>query len=248
MRKIRFYGQQIKFPPACAYCLKAVHKEFNFEQTFTYGKQSIILQLPVPLCRQHYQQASAQSPAQIWCERIGQAGGALLALAILLALTRYWSLTSQGIIILNLFIAFLAGTSVGVVLWAVTKFWMAPLFAFPETKAVIKSVQMKKYNPTRRILEIAFQNETMAELTLRENLSILVLEDENQQKYHISAHLLDDDIRWSGRIDTHILLDHFPSPQEAEQFLQPVVECFMIRQLGTGILYEISDVNITMDN
>lgn len=245
MRKILFYGQQIKFPPVCAYCLKAVHREYNFEQTFTFGKQGITLVLPVPLCHRHYQQASAQSPAQIWCERIGLAGGGLLALTVLLALTRYWSLTSQGMFVSNLFIAFLAGSSLGVSLWAVIKFWIVPLFAFPETRAVLKSVLMKKYDPSRQILEIVFQNETAAELTARENLSILVLDDENQKKYHISAHLLDEDIRWSGRIDTQILLDHFPTPQEAEQFLQPVVESFMVRQLGTGTLYEISDIKIS---
>lgn len=244
MRRIQFYGQQIKFPSACACCLKAVHKEYNFEQVFTYGRRSIILQLPVPLCHYHFQQASAQSPAQLWSERLGTAFGAMFGLTVFFALLNYWSGTQQGFYVSNLFLAFIIGSSMAVIIWAIAKFWVAPLFAFRETRAVLRSVQMKKFDPTRQILEIVFQNETIAELTVRENLAALITANENMRQYFISAHLVDEDKRWNGRIDTNILLDHSPSLQEAEQLLEPVIERFMIQQNGIGTFYEINDIKI----
>lgn len=180
MRAIQFHGQQIKFPPVCACCLNPVYKEYKFEKMFTYGRNSFIMQLPVPLCHQHYQHAEAQSPAQIWCERIGVAVGGAFGLAVLLGLLRYWAVTEQGNLFLNIFLALIIGTGMFIIIWATAKFWLAPLFAFPETKSVFNSVRMTKFDPTRQILEIRFENETVAELTARENLSILVLEEENQ--------------------------------------------------------------------
>lgn len=147
---------------------------------FTYGRNSIIIQLPVPLCLQHYQQAAAQSPAQIWCERIGLAGGGAFGLAVLIGLLRYWAVTNQGNIFFNIFLALIIGAGMLIIIWAIAKFWITPLFAFPETKAVFNSVRMKKFDPFHQILEIRFENDTMAELTARENLSILVMEDENR--------------------------------------------------------------------
>lgn len=175
MRSIRFYGQQIKFSPVCVCCLQPVHKEYNIDRTFYYGRNSILLQLPVPLCQQHYQKAITQSPAQIWCERIGLAGGVIFGLAVTWGLMRYWSVTEQGSLLSNLLLALIVGGSMIISIWAVTKYWIAPLFTFAETKAILNSVRMTSFDPSRQILELTIENETVANLTASENQSILVL-------------------------------------------------------------------------
>ena len=175
MRSIRFYGQHIKFSPVCVCCLQPVHKEYNIDRTFYYGRNSILLQLPVPLCQHHYQKAATQSPAQIWCERLGLTGAGVFGIGVSWGLMRYWSATEQGSLFFNLLLALIVGGSMVISIWAITKYWIAPLFAFAETKAVLNSVRMTRFDPSRQILGLAIENETIAELTARENQSILVM-------------------------------------------------------------------------
>jgi len=245
MRTIKFYGQQIKFPDACVCCMRPVHHEHKLEKTFYYGKQSILMELPVPMCHQHYEQATTRSPAQVTCERIGIAGGGAVWIIVAWALLRYWSVTGQGSLWFNIPLAIISGACLALVTWAIMQFWITPLFAFAATKAVLQSVRMTRFDPHRQLLDLTFENETIAELTARENLSNLAAADDTLQVVHISAQILDHDIRMYQRIETNILLTHRPDIKEAEQILQPVIDCLMVQQLGEGTPYELSMIEIT---
>jgi len=234
----------VKFPDACVCCLGCVHHNFNIERTFTYGKRSIILKLPVPMCNKHFALAVVRSPAQIWCQRIGLVAGIGSGLAVGRGLMRYWSATGQGSLVSNLLLVLVIGICFAVTVWAVFYFWLAPLFVFAETRSVIHSVRMTKYDPFHQTLELAFVNDTVAELTLRENLAT-VIPDVVSEIYHISAHLKDEDIRVSCRIETDVLLDHHPTVQDARLLLQPVIDRLMVQQLGQETFYEVDRIEVS---
>jgi hypothetical protein len=244
MRAIRFRCTQVKFQEACVHCLKYAREEFKIERTFIYGRKTILLRLPVPLCSDHLRLAMAKSPAQTWCERIGLAAGGVLGVATCWGLMHYWSVTGQGRLLLDLPLAMFVGICMFVSAWASAYFWLSPLLANAETKSVIKSVHMTKYDPTHQILELAFANDTIAELTARQNLSILVQDIEGLRRIHISAQILSHDIRLNDNLSTDVLLDHLPPLEEAERLLQPVIDMVMIQNLGEGCFYEISGIEI----
>jgi hypothetical protein len=244
MKKFRFHGTQVKFPDACVCCLGYAHKEFKIERTFVYGRKSILLQLPVPMCDKHYAQAIAKSPAQTWCQRIGVVAGIGSGLAAGWGLMRYWSATGQGSLVTNILLALFVGISAFVTVWAILHFWLAPLFASAETKSVIHSVRMTKYDPFHQVLELEFVNDSVAELTAHENL-LTMIPDVASEIYHISAHLQDDDIRMSCRIETNVLLDHHPTVQEARHLLQPVIDRLMVQQMGQETFYEVSEIEVS---
>ncbi len=202
------------------------------------------MQLPVPLCHFHYQQAISKSPAQRWCEQAGVVFGLLTGLAICTALMFYWLRTGQGWFGVNLFLALVVGSGIGLSVWIGISFWLAPLFASSGTKAVWQSVRLEGYDPARQILSLNFMDDTVAELTVRENLEALYLPGADARVYEISAHLLSDDIRWSGRITTRVLFHEIPSLKDAESLLAPVIEKLMIQQNGQGSWYELSDFSI----
>ncbi len=99
---------------------------------------------------------------------------------------------------------------------------------------------MTRYDPSRNILELTFTNDTVAELTARANLAILIPEQENLRAFRIYGHILDHDIRYNNSIQTQVLLDHAPTKQEALALLQPVVDKVMVQQLGEGTFYDLS--------
>jgi hypothetical protein len=150
----------------------------------------------------------------------------------------------EEISILNILLAVMVGISLFVTTWAITYFWLTPLFASAETRAVTNSLRLTKYDPFRQVLELAFVNDTVAELTARENLPILDLNTDNLRQYRISAHILDHDIRYNGNITTQVLLDHIPTEKEAGDLLQPVIDKLMVQQMGEGTFYDLDLIEI----
>ena len=244
MRTLQFHGTQIHFIDACPVCLTSAQREHKFERTFTYGRRSIILSLPVPLCYRHHKDMTTRTSAQRWCERLSPLAGGIAGLTIGGSLFRYWSLTSQGSTLLNIAVALLVAIAFAVTLWAILLFWIVPLFASPASKAVLRSVRMTRYDPSRDIMELTFTNDTIAELTARANLIILVPDRQDLRAYRIHGHLVDHDIRYIGRIKTEVLLDHEPTEREARALLQPVVDVVMVQQLGEGTFYDLSILTI----
>jgi hypothetical protein len=240
MRTLQLRGTQVHFTDACPVCLGPAREEFRFERTFTYGRRSIVLSLPVLLCHKHYRAATARTAAQRWCERLAPVAGAALGLATGAALLWYW----QVFALFNVTIALLGAISIGLTLWAIVLFWVTPLFASPETKAVLRSMRLTRYDPFRDVLDLTFTNDTAAELTARANLAILLPAKENLRPYQIHGHILDHDIRYNNRIKTQVLLDHPPTEQEALDLLQPVVDKVMVQQLGVGTFYDLTIIAI----
>lgn len=240
MRTLQFRGTQIHFVDACPVCLTATHREHEFQRTFTYGRRSIHLSLRVPLCSRHNKDVSVKTRAQRWSERLSPVAGTLVGLAVGTGLLRYWSVTNQGSALFNVLIALSVAISFAVTVWAILLFWIAPSFASPAAKAVLRSLRMTRYDPSRNILELTFTNDTVAELTARANLAILIAGQENLRAFRIYGHILDHDIRYNNSIQTQVLLDHAPTQEEALALLQPVVEKVMVQQLGEGTFYDLS--------
>jgi hypothetical protein len=188
--------------------------------------------------------ANAKTLAQRWCERLSPLAGAAIGVGVGAALVWYWSARAEGTMLLNIPLALLVGFSIATTLWAVGIFWLAPLPASPETKAVLRSVRITKYDPFHQILEISFMNEVAAELTARENPPILIPERDDLRAFQISAHILAHDIRYSNSLATQVLLDHYPGEEEALALLQPVIDKVMIQQLAEGTFYDVDGFEI----
>lgn len=129
----------------------------------------------VPLCERHYEIASNKSKAQVWCERLAPILGGIAGLMAGAALLGYWMVSEQGSLPMNIPIALFVGTSAAVLVWTIIYFWVAPQLASTETKDLLKNVRIAKYDPFRQIMEVAFANETAAELTARENQPNLIV-------------------------------------------------------------------------
>jgi len=239
MRTIRFRATSLQFPEACAVCLNWPRQVVEFEHTFIYGRRSLLLKLPVPLCSEHTRLARLKSPARTIIERLAAVGAAFLALAAAIRLFTYWLETRQGHPLWTLPLALFVGLSLGFTFWAVLYFWVSPFFDFKDTKAVRKSVRMARYDPYRNLLDVRFTNDTFAELTARCNLFLLDLDAANLKCYHLSASIHSDDVRLNGSLETDVLLDHLPSEREAIDLLDPPAKAVMARHMGAGCFYDI---------
>lgn len=244
MRTIRFRDTKIDFQNACVHCLGYASQTHSFERTFFFGRRSLLLRIPAPLCSEHWRSANRQSQAQVWCERIGLAIGALIGLAVSIGLVRYWSATGQGGSFQNVLLAIFVGFSMGFTLWALVHFWLVPYFASAETKAITNSLRITKYDPYRQILELAFSNDTVAELARRANLDRLAEDLSGLQRYRISAHILSHDIRLNTNLQTVVALAHVPDLKQAEELLAPVIEWVMARNLGKDCFYELEAIQV----
>jgi hypothetical protein len=241
MKTVRFRGTQVKFLPACVYCLHTARGKdstYNIERTFIYGRRAVLLRLPVPICSEHLRKARAKSRAQVRCERIGLAVAIVLGLAACGELLYYWSAIGQGKWFFNLPIAAITGMCFFGTVWAVSYLSIAPVFASAETKEIRNSVRLKKYDPCRQVLEVAFANDAVAELTRRNNYSILAEDLSGFKKYRLMAGIQSSDIRLNGEAKTYVMLDHIPDEKEAMDLLQPAIDMEMATQLGDGCFYD----------
>src|SRR5690349_9233436 len=107
MKTVRFRETRIDFPEACVHCLGWAHESYPFERTFFFGRKSILLQIPAPLCPQHLRRARMKSRAQIWADWIGLAVGVMIGLIAAVGLVYYWSVTGPGISFPNILLALL---------------------------------------------------------------------------------------------------------------------------------------------
>ncbi len=244
MRIIRFHGSSPKFPAGCAVCLNWAHETLELERIFIFGRHGLRLTLSVPLCFDHLSQARKRSPAQVWSSRLAWILPLLLGLAAAAELSLYWVRTGQGSLIWTLPLALFVGTSLGFTLWAILAFWVTPLFASKETKAILNIVRMTRYDPFRDLLDVRFQNDTFAELTARRSLSSLARDMTGLTCYHLEAAIHSDDVRLVGSLKTDVLLDHPPSEKEARDLLEPEAELTMVQHAGVGCFYSVYITNI----
>jgi hypothetical protein len=245
MKTVSFRDTHIDFQEACVHCLGWARETYPFERTFTFGRQSMLVQIPAPLCPEHLRRARTVSPSQTWADRIGIALAVMIGLAVGAGLLYVRSAAGSEISFLNVLLAVVAGICLFVTVWAIAHFWLTPQFASAETKAILHSLRITKYDPFRQILELTFVNDSAAELARRANLELLAPAEEwtGLKRFQISAHILSHDIRLSSNIDTVVPLEQAPSETEAEALLQPVIDLVLARNLGEGCFYEI-DVEV----
>ena len=239
MRTIRFRSASLTFPEGCAICLIWPHDRVPFERTFIYGRGSRLLKLGVPLCYKHARQAIKKSNAQVRCSRIAWILGILISIVSTASLLVYWQKTGQGRLLWNIPLAIVVGLSFGFTIWAALTFWVVPLFASKETKAVFRSVRMTRYDPFRNLLDVCFENETFAELTARKNLSLLDMDTTGLKHYHIETRFQCDDVRLLGDLKSDVLLDHAPSENELYKILEPETEMKLIQHGGVDCPYRL---------
>lgn len=244
MRSIRFRDKEIDFQSACVYCLRWAREKYPFERTFFFGKRSEVVQILAPLCHTHLSLANKISAAQKWSDRLAVLFGVILGGASCTGLLSYWAATEQGTLILNGLLGIITGGSLGFTLWAAIHFWLTPLFASAESKEIINSLRITKYDPNRGFLELSFANDTAAELARRSNLEILDEDLSSYNFYRISAHILSHDIRLNSNLSTTVTLHHPPSLKEAEELLLPIIDLVMARNGGEGCFYEIDCIEV----
>jgi hypothetical protein len=171
---IRIQGRQVKFPPVCVICFQTSKKVFDLERTFTYGRRSILINLAVPMCEEHFNLASTKSKGEKLIARAGLIVGILTGLLAAGGLAVYWFTTNQGSAFLNILIASFIGLGFFLIVWAASAFWLAPVFAATEIKAIRNAVRIKNYWPASDVLELEFASGETAALFIRENLPFVV--------------------------------------------------------------------------
>lgn len=240
-------GTQVVLPKLCVVCGKPLEGapggEYPIERIFTYGRNTITIKFPVPLCAEHLALAKAKSRAEIFFERVGLYGGILVGLLIFAGLLLYWADTGQGSLILNVLLAGVVGVGFFLIVWISTKFWLAPAFASSETKAARNSVRLLSYAPMKDVLELAFSNATLAEQAALANAAKLVNGYAGKQAYHLEGFLNCADVRLITTAKIDVFLDHKPTEREALSFLWPVADEIVARNFCEGCLYHL---DITM--
>lgn len=244
MRAVRFRDRNIDFQTACVCCLRWAREMYPFERTFFFGKRSVLIQIPAPLCHIHLSLATKVSQAQRWCDRMAVILGGIFGCAVVAGLFQYWAATSQGAVITNALLALAVGASMGFTFWAAVHFGLTPLFASAESKKVINSLRVTRYDPNRGSIELTFVNETASELVRRANLEIVDEDLSGCRIYEISAHILSHDIRLNSNLATKVAMKHHPSLKDAEELLSPAIELIMARNGGEGCFYDLSAIAI----
>jgi hypothetical protein len=156
---IKIVGTEVKFPQECAVCSRSTEKTYRIEHTFSFGRGTVPISLAIPLCPEHLAVAKSKSPAERLCERLGLFGG--IAAGLLVS----WLASGQGLLLVTV----LSGLGVFLIVWTATRFWLAPVFASPETKAARNSVHLKKYWPASNELELELSNERLASQLIQLN-------------------------------------------------------------------------------
>lgn len=162
-RLLTFKGSDLQFPGACLVCQLPAENQYEVTRTISYGNRSITLTLPIPLCKQHHGIASRKSPAEIMVGRAGLVLGGLAGIAALAALLIYWSGSGQGSLITNLLIAGVTGIGAFLIIWGTAAFFVAPIFADKESKAVRNILQIRRYWPANQDIQLEIANDAAAE-------------------------------------------------------------------------------------
>jgi hypothetical protein len=171
---VKIQGSECGFPNTCVVCFQPAQSAYKIEKTFSYGQRSITVSLPVPMCSTHYEHAGTKSSAERLCERGGLVGGGVIGLLVTIGLLLYWASGGESISILNVLAAGFVGIGFFLIVWLATVYWLAPVFALPESKAARQAVRLMKYWPGKNILQLEFVNDRTAELFARENEAILM--------------------------------------------------------------------------
>jgi len=156
----------IRFPSACVVCLSPSAKKYTLEKTFTYGRRSYTVKVPVPMCDQHFEAASYKGPAEKLINGLAVYGGIVIGIFVAILLFTRWE--GDVNIIGKLFGSGLFGFGGFIIFWWITSASIAPLFAAKESKEARSALQIAFYWPQNKVVRLAFKNETLAEMVHKE--------------------------------------------------------------------------------
>ena len=160
---------KLKFPPVCVVCMSPATQVYQVEKVFTFGKNSYMVQVPVPMCDLDYGFASEKNEAERLVGWIGLVAGLAVWAITAGALLIYWAGTQQGNFFLNLFLANILGSGLFLTLWVAMTFWLAPYFANSDAKQARNAVRLTHYWPKDEFIRLGFENEQLAEMVERES-------------------------------------------------------------------------------
>jgi len=145
-------------------------KQYELERIFSYGRsKSYTVKVSVPMCELHFEAASFKGTAERLVGILGVIIGIFAGLIAVIILLTHWVSTGERNIILNLFAGGVFGLGVFIMVWAGISFWLAPLFAVPESKEARNAVKITQYWPKDQFVQLEFQNESLAEIVQKAN-------------------------------------------------------------------------------
>lgn len=173
-KRLTIRGLDILFPPICLVCQQPAEKRYDITRTLSFGSRSMTITIPVPLCAAHHATASTKNRTEQLVGQMGLILGILAGLAVCAALLAYWSVSAQGNLITNLLLAAFIGLGAFLIIWSLLTFFVAPLFASPESKAVRGVLKIRHFWPATQDVQLEFNSETAAELVAHSNADRLI--------------------------------------------------------------------------
>jgi len=151
------------FPPNCVVCQRPPTGTYTIEKNIYTGTRANLMLIPVPMCAEHLAIACRAGEGEKRVERIGRGLGSAAGLAVAAALELHWIDQHAGNPFLNLFLALFFGASIGLILWVIHKFYLAPFFADASTRAVRDAVKIQHYASSIDELTLTFSHPAAAQ-------------------------------------------------------------------------------------
>jgi hypothetical protein len=167
--KVTIHGIEVKFPSVCLVCQAPAQKQYNIDRTFSYGKSSMTVTIPIPLCVDHHKLAVSSSSAEKTVGLIGLVLGLLSGAGVAYALWNMWSKNPNNDQMTLIFMAGFFGISALIILWSIFSFWLAPMFAGKEAKAVRNVMKIRRFWPAKYDLQLEFVDPKTAQLVAAVN-------------------------------------------------------------------------------
>jgi hypothetical protein len=165
-----------KFPHFCVVCSAPSSKEYLLRELFIQGYPgkggggiglSAYVNMMVPMCTLHYQEAIEESPAEHFLRQHSRKIAILLGVfgaMVILGSVQIFS----GSAFFSLFVALLAGLAAFAFFDQLFRL-LAAYLAYPETKQIRRAVRLTAYSSKTWILRMEFENDNAAAMVLKES-------------------------------------------------------------------------------
>lgn len=172
--KVTLHGVDVKFPPICLACLAPAQKQYNIDRTFSYGKSSMTVTIPIPLCEAHHTLAVSRSSAEKTVGNVGLVLGLLSGAGVAYTLWNMWSKNPNNNQPTLIFLAGFFGISALIILWSIFSFWLAPMFGSREAKKVRNVMKIRRFWPAKYDVQLEFTDPNTARLVAAANTETLL--------------------------------------------------------------------------
>lgn len=172
--RVTIHGIDVKFPPVCLVCLAPSQKQYKIDRTFSYGKSSMTVTIPIPLCEAHHTLAVSKSSAEKVVGQIGLFLGLVSGVGVAYALWNMWSKNPNNSQTTLIFLAAFFGISALIILWSIFSFWIAPMFGSKEAKQVRNIMKIRHFWPAKYDVQLEFTDSNTAQLVAAANTENLL--------------------------------------------------------------------------